>query len=160
MIYFNHVLLIEIIDINELKRTSKKTFVEVDMYEMNMILSLLWLSHANLFIRFRKRTIVHEKIIHLIASEVRNDSIEKRLEIAVVVEKNSLSSSLVVAIVEMQDILDICESKDVDVYLLDLRSLIMFDSSFIVDVVFVSENNEISSEYLEFSDVFFENEVR
>jgi hypothetical protein len=36
----------------------------------------------------------------------------------------------------------------------------MFDSSFIVDVAFASESNEISSEYLKFSDVFFENEVR
>jgi hypothetical protein len=39
MIYFDHVLSIEIIDINESKRTSKETFVEIDMYEMNMILS-------------------------------------------------------------------------------------------------------------------------
>jgi hypothetical protein len=118
------------------------------------------LFHANSLIRFRERTIVHEKIIHFIASKVRNDSTEKRFEIAVVIEKNLLSNSFVVAIVEMQDILDICESKDVDVYLLNLRSLIMFDSSFIVDVAFASESNEISSEYLEFSDVFFENEVR
>jgi hypothetical protein len=118
------------------------------------------LSHANSLIRFRERTIVHEKIIHLIADEVRNDSTEERLEVAVVVEENLLSSSLVVAIVGMQDILDICESKDVDVYLLDLRSLIMFGSSFIVDVALASESNEISSEYLKFSDVFFENEVR
>jgi hypothetical protein len=118
------------------------------------------LSYANSLIRFRERTIVHEKIIHLIASEVRNDSTEERLEIAVVIEKNLLSNSLVVAIVEMQDILDICESKDVDVYLLNLRSLIMFDSSFIIDVAFANESNEISSEYLEFSNVFFENEVR
>jgi hypothetical protein len=130
------------------------------MYEMNMILSLFWLSHANSLIRFREKTIVHEKIIHFIASEVRNDSTKKRLEIAVVVEKNLLFNNLVVAIVEMQDILDICESKDVDVYLLDLRFLIMFDSSFIIDVALVNESNEISSEYLEFSDVFFENEVR
>jgi hypothetical protein len=160
MIYFNHALSIEIIDINESERTSKETFVEIDMYEMNMILSLFWLSHANFLIRFRKRTIVYEKIIHLIASEIRNDSTEERLEIAVVVEKNSLSSNLVVAIVKMQDILDIYESKDVNVYLLNLRSLIMFDSSFIIDVALASESNEISSEYLKFSDVFFENEVR
>jgi hypothetical protein len=160
MIYFDYILSIEIIDINESKRTSKETFVEIDMYEMNMILSLFWLFHANFLIRFRERTIVHEKIIHVIASEVRNDSTEERLEIAVVVEKNLLSSNLVVAIVEMQDILDICESKDVDVYLLDLRFLIMFDSSFIIDVALASESNEISSEYLKFSDVFFENEVR
>jgi predicted CopG family antitoxin len=60
----------------------------------------------------------------------------------------------------MQDILDICESKDVDVYLLDLRSLIMFNSSFIIDVALASESNEIFSEYLKFSDVFFENEVK
>jgi hypothetical protein len=118
------------------------------------------LSHANLLIRFRERTIVHEKIIHFIASEVRNDSTEERLEIAVVVEKNSLSSNLVVAIIEMQDILDIYESKNVDVYLLDLRFLIMFDSSFIIDVALANKSNEISFEYLKFSDVFFENEVR
>jgi hypothetical protein len=130
------------------------------MYEMNMILSLLWLFHVNSLIRFRERTIVHEKIIHLIASEVRNDSIEKRLEIAVIIEKNLLSNNLVVAIVEMQDILDICESKDVNVYLLDLRFLIMFDSSFIIDVALASESNEISFEYLKFSNVFFENEVK
>jgi hypothetical protein len=60
----------------------------------------------------------------------------------------------------MQDILDICESKDVDVYLLDLRFLIMFDSSFIIDVALASESNEISFEYLKFNDVFFENEVK
>jgi hypothetical protein len=40
MIYFDHVLSIEIININESKRTSKETFVEIDMYEMNMILNL------------------------------------------------------------------------------------------------------------------------
>jgi hypothetical protein len=160
MIYFDHVLSIEIIDINESKRTSKETFVEIDMYEMNMILSLFWLSYANFLIRFRERTIVHEKIIHLIANKVRNDSTEKRLEIAVIVEKNSLFNNFVVAIIEMQDIFDICESKDVDVYLLDLRFLIMFDSSFIVDVVFVNESNKISSEYSEFNNVFFENKVR
>jgi hypothetical protein len=160
MIYFDHVLLIEIININESERTSKKTFVEIDMYEMNMILSLFWLSHANFLIWFRERTIVHEKIIHLIASEVRNDSIEKRLEIAVIIEKNLLFNNLVVAIIKMQDILDICESKDVNVYFLDLRFLIMFDLSFIIDVAFANESNEISSEYLEFSDVFFENEIR
>jgi hypothetical protein len=160
MIYFDHVLSIKIIDINELKRTSKETFVEIDMYEMNIILSLLWLSHVNSLIRFRERTVVHEKIIHFIASEVRNDSTEKRLEIAVIIEKKILSNSLVVAIVEVQDILDICESKDVDFYLLNLRSLIMFDSSFIVDVTLASESNKISSEYLKFSDVFFENEIR
>jgi hypothetical protein len=60
----------------------------------------------------------------------------------------------------MQDILDICESKDVDAYLLDLRPLIMSGPSFIVDVALASESNEIPSEYLEFSDVFFENEAR
>jgi hypothetical protein len=36
----------------------------------------------------------------------------------------------------------------------------MFDLSFIIDVAFASESNEISSKYLEFSDIFFENEVR
>jgi hypothetical protein len=118
------------------------------------------LFHANLLIRFRERTIVYEKIIHLIASEVRNDSTEKRLKIVVIVEKNSFSSNLVVAIIEMQDILDIYELKDVDVYLLNLRSLIMFNSSFIIDVAFASENNEISFKYLKFSDVFFENKVK
>jgi hypothetical protein len=40
MIYFDYALSIEIIDINESKWTSKETFVEIDMYEMNMILSL------------------------------------------------------------------------------------------------------------------------
>lgn len=89
VIYFDHALSIEIIDINELKRTLKETFVEVDMYEMNIILSLFWLFHANFLIRFRERIIVHE-IIHLIASEVRNDSIEKRLKIVVIVENNFL----------------------------------------------------------------------
>jgi hypothetical protein len=160
MIYFDHALSIEIININESKWTSKKTFVKIDMYEVNMILSLLWLSHANFFIRFRERTIIHEKIIHLIASEVRNDSTEKRLEIVVIIEKKFLSNNLVVAIVKVQDILNICESKDVDIYLLDLRFLIMFDSSFIINVALANKNNEISSEYLEFNDVFFENEVR
>jgi hypothetical protein len=118
------------------------------------------LSHANFLIRFRKKIIVHEKIIHLIASEVRKNSTEKRLEIVVVIEKNSLFSNLVVAIIEMQDILDICKSKDVDVYFLDFRFLIMFDLSFIINVALASESNEISSEYLEFNDVFFENKVR
>jgi hypothetical protein len=155
MIYFDYVLLIEIIDINESKRISKETFVEIDMYEMNIILSLFWLFHANFLIRFRERTIVHEKIIHLIASEVRNDSTEKRLEIVVVIEKNSLFNNFVVAIIEVQDILDICESKNVNVYFLDLQSLIIFDLSFIIDVAVASESNEISSEYLEFNDVFF-----
>jgi hypothetical protein len=75
-------------------------------------------------------------------------------------ETTNLLQVTIVAIVEMQDILDICESKNVDVYLLDFRFLIMFDSSFIVDVALASESNEISSEYLKFSDVFFENEVR
>jgi hypothetical protein len=118
------------------------------------------LSHANSLIRFRERTIIHEKIIHFIASEVRNDSTEKHLEIAVIIEKNSLFSNFVVAIVEMQDILNICESKNVDVYFLNLRSLIMFDSSFIINVALVNESNEIFSEYLKFNDVFFENKVR
>jgi hypothetical protein len=118
------------------------------------------LFHVNFLIRFRERIIVHKKIIHFIASEVRNDSNEKRLEIAVIIEKNSLFNNLVIAIIKMQDILDICESKNVNVYLLNLRSLIIFDLSFIIDVVLVSKSNEIFSEYLKFNDVFFENEVR
>jgi hypothetical protein len=115
---------------------------------------------TNFLIRFRERTIVHEKIILLIASEVRNDSTEERLEIAIVVEKNSLFNNLVIAIIEMQDIFNICESKNVNVYLLNLQFLIMFDLSFIIDVVLASESNEISFEYSKFSDVFFEHEIK
>jgi hypothetical protein len=118
------------------------------------------LSHANLLIRYREKTIVYKKIIHRIASEVRNHSIKKRLEIAVIIKKNSLFNSLVVAIIKVQDIFNICESKNVDDYLLNLRFLIISDLSFIIDVVLASESNEFFFEYSEFSDVFFEYEIK
>jgi hypothetical protein len=160
MTYFDHALPVGVIDINGSERTSKETFVGADMYGVDMILGLPWLSHANPLIRFRERTIVHEEVIHPIAGEVRNGPAGERPGVAVVVGENPLSSSLVVAVVGMQDILDICESEGVDAYLLDLRPLTMSGPSSIVGAALASGSNEIPSEYLEFSDVFSENEAR